>query len=73
MNNHITTVRQGISELDNIARNAACNSSDQQMIEFMDIVAKVLDGLAYKVEKLEREVQPSSAFIDPNDIPGRLR
>ena len=73
MNQDIKTIRQGLEELTNMANNAACSAQDRQMVEFMALVAKVMEGLTYKVERLEREVQPNVAFIDDHDVHNRLR
>lgn len=70
MSEDITTIKQGIAELTQMAEKFAGDANTKQ---FMTLTARVLDGLNYKLLKLEREVQPSDAFIDPNASPTRLR
>lgn len=41
--------------------------------EFGKCIVKVLKELSLRVEEMQRENGLSSAFIDPNDVPHRLR
>ena len=66
MNDKIKTIQDGIKELEQIS-----NKGDT--VEFMKMVARILDGMNYKLEKVAQEVLPANAFIDPSDIPTRLR
>ena len=70
MNGDIKTIQKGIEELQRLADSAIVSGETK---DFMLMVAKVLDGMNYKVQKLADEVLPGNAFIDPNDIPTRLR
>jgi len=68
----IKTIKEAIKEMQLfIEGKPATHVTDAKA--FGEHVVKVLEGLAYKVEELERNIGPSSAFIDPNDVPHRLR
>jgi len=41
--------------------------------QFGQCIVKVLKELSLRVEEMQRENGVSSAFIDPNDVPHRLR
>jgi hypothetical protein len=70
MNGDIKTIQKGIEEIQRLADSAVASGETK---DFMLMVAKVLDGMNYKLEKVGQEVLPGNAFIDPNDIPTRLR
>ena len=66
----IKTIQNGIEELTRISDSAVCSA---EVKDFMLLTVKVLDGMNYKVKKLSEEVLPGNAFIDPSDVPTRLR
>ena len=66
------TIKQAIKALREFAANGkAEHISDSQ--KFASVIVDVMEGLEYRVEVLERSIGPSSAFIDTNDVPHRLR
>ncbi len=68
----IRTIKEAIKEMKLfVSGQTAPHIPDAKV--FAEQIVKVLEGLAYKVEELERNIGPSSAFIDPNDAPHRLR
>lgn len=68
----IKTIKQALKEM-KVFMEGGKSDHIPDAKAFGDNVVKVLEGLAYKVEELERNIGPSSAFIDPNDAPHRLR
>lgn len=66
------TIKQAIKEMTEFM-NAGKSEHIKDPQQFAKTIISVLEGLSYKVEELERNIGPSSAFIDPNDAPHRLR
>ena len=66
----VKTIEKGIEEIQRLADSATCSG---EVKDFMAMVVKVLDGMNYKLDKVGQEVLPNNAFIDPSDIPTRLR
>jgi hypothetical protein len=70
----MNTLLEAIAKLKKTA--ADCNKeafTREQLQEFMSLTAQIIDDMNYKLQKLETEISPGSAFIDPNDAPHRLR
>jgi len=71
-NEEIQTIKQALKHMKEFVETGN-NEHITDARLFGEYVVKVLEGLAYKVEELEREIGPSTAFIDPNSAPHRLR
>lgn len=70
--NDIKTIKQALKEMKEFM-DGGKPEHVQDAKAFGDMVVKVLEGLAFKVEELEREIGPNVAFINSDDVPHRLR
>ena len=68
------TLAEAITKLKKTAEDCSKDAfTREQLQEFMTLTAKVMDDMYYRMQKIETEISPGSAFIDPNDAPHRLR
>ena len=68
----IKTLRQAVNEIKKFATTGE-SENIKDAGQFARVIADALESLSFKLEAIEREMGPSNAFIDPNDVNNRLR
>ena len=68
----LRTLRETIEEMEKFMKDGTSVHISTPS-EFGKCIVKVLKEFHFRIEELEREIGKSSAFIDPNDVPHRLR
>lgn len=70
--NEITKIKEAVNDMKAFIEGGTPKEVTDPK-QFGIMIVRVLEALNYKIEELERQIGPSSAFIDTNDVPHRLR